>query len=416
MRKIIIKYFTQIKNFSALSILNFANYIISFITFPYIVRTIGVENFGLLSFASAFINYFGLFIDFGFSFSAPQIISINRKNKNDLNKNYSAVLLIRIILIAVSLLLISIILLSVNYFRADITVYYLTFIAVAFDLLFPYWFFQGIEQMTYISKITIIFKVFAAAAIFLLVKFEDDYLILLGINAITNLFIALCAIYVIKVKFGINFILPSIKDLKYYLFYSKDYFFSNIGISLYTNSNTFILGLFSSNTVVGYWAAADKIRYALITVYGTFSQTIFPYFAKTFKEDFKSAIKQLKNIIKYGGIFTFVVSLLLFLLAPNICSVILGNNYSNSVLLLRIISWLPFLIFLSNLFGIQLMFNIGLQKVFVKIIFVTAALHLIISFVLVPVYFAVGTAIALNVTEIFITLSTYFYLKRKIIL
>ncbi|MCH8170083.1 MAG: oligosaccharide flippase family protein [Bacteroidetes bacterium] len=103
---------TQIKNFSSLSILNFANYFFSLIIFPYIVRVIGIEKFGLINFAAAFVAYFGLLSDYGFSWSATQLISINRNEKTKIDKNYSAVLSIKIILIIISFMLLSIIVFS----------------------------------------------------------------------------------------------------------------------------------------------------------------------------------------------------------------------------------------------------------------------------------------------------------------
>ncbi|MCH7826365.1 MAG: flippase [Bacteroidetes bacterium] len=416
MKKFYTDYKTQIKNFSSLSVLNVANYFFSLITFPYVVRVIGVENFGLISFAAAFVAYFGFLTDYGFSWSATQLISINRNEKTKIDKNYSAILFIKIILIIISLILLSIIVFSFDFFNQYSELYFLSFLFVVGTSLFPNWFFQGIEKMGYISGITFIFRAISVAAIFIFINSPTDYLLLVAINGFTTLFIGIFALTFVQWKFKIRFAIPSAKEISYYLKYSWDYFISNIGISFYTNTNTFILGLFASNTVVGYWVAADKIRYALLMFFGTFQQTFFPYITKLINENYDVAIRKIKKILHWGGLISFFISLIVFLFSSQICLIVLGEGYSNSIPILRIISWLPFLIYLSNIFGLQLMLNLGFKKAFAKIILIAAFINVALSFIIVPVYYAIGTAVAVTVTEIFVTLATYLYIKRKNIL
>ncbi len=416
MKKLLTEYKTQIKNFSSLSVLNIANYVFSLITFPYVVRVIGVEKFGLINFAAAFVAYFGLLTDYGFSWSATQLVSLNRDEKNKLDKNYSAVISIKIILILISFLLLTIIIFSLDFFHQNYELYYLSFLFVIGTSLFPNWFFQGIEKMSYIANITIFFRAISVFGIFIFITSPEDYLLLVGINGATSLIVGLFALVFIQSKFKIKFTLPSKDEVIYYLKFSWEYFISNIGISLYTNTNTFILGLFASNTVVGYWAAADKIRYAVLMIYGTFHQSIFPYITKLIKENVDEAIRKVKKIIRVGGAISFTISLIIFLFSAPICKVVLGNAYINSIPILKIISWLPFIIYLSNIFGIQLMLNMGFKKSFAKIILFASIINITLSFIIVPIYFAIGTAIAVTITEIFVAMGTFSFLRKRNVL
>jgi PST family polysaccharide transporter len=89
-------------NFFSLSALQMATYLFPLITFPYIVRTIGVELFGVLSMAMALITFFQIFTDYGFGLSATKEISIHRDNPTRLSEIFSSVLTIQFILMLIS--------------------------------------------------------------------------------------------------------------------------------------------------------------------------------------------------------------------------------------------------------------------------------------------------------------------------
>ena len=53
-----------VKNTIANTLLKISQYIIGFLMFPFIIRHVGIEDYGLYLLVGAFVGYFGL-LDFG---------------------------------------------------------------------------------------------------------------------------------------------------------------------------------------------------------------------------------------------------------------------------------------------------------------------------------------------------------------
>lgn len=407
---------TLVSNITSLTVLQTFNYLIPLITLPYLVRVLGPSKFGLVNFAAAFIAYFITLTDYGFNLSATKDISTNRGNTERVNEIFSSVMIIKLCLITISIIILHFIISSFRLFAEHQYVYYLSFLIVLGYALFPIWFFQGIEEMKYISIITIAVRLISVIFIFSYVIEENDFLVLIGINGFTQLVIGLIGLCVVIIKYHVKFRIQSLEILKHHFYNGGYIFLSTVAINLYTTTNTVILGLFASNTIVGYFTAADKVRMALQSAFSTLSQAVYPHLSFLFKQSFNHGMKFIYRLIKFVGSLAIITSLIFFIFAEKIIMVLFGDQYLESVMILRIIAFLPFIIFLSNVYGIQVMLNLGFKKEFSMIIASAALINLILSLILVPVLFEVGTSISIILTEVFVTGSVFLFTKYKIIL
>lgn len=401
------------KNFSSLSILQIANYIFPLITFPYLVRVLGPDGFGLVAFATAFVSYFGVLTDYGFNLSATREISINRNNPVKLNQIFNSVISVKIILFFVASIIVLPIVFGFSKFSTNYEIYLISFVSVLGTTFFPIWFFQGVEKMGFITVINVVVKAIWVILIFLLINNPSDILLLVALNSFSSILIGIIGLISVNIYFNISYRFAEFIEIKYQFNEAWHYFISSVSISLYTISNVFILGLFANNTVVGYFSAADKIRQAVQNLTSISGRTIFPYLSSEFKKSKETAINFLTKYTKIGGTFTFFISLILLLFAEDLVRIILGTSYTESILLLRIISFLPFIIFLSNVAGIQTMLNLGFKREFANIIIIAGILNLILSFILVPKYFEIGTAVAVVTTELFVTIQMVSFLRKN---
>jgi PST family polysaccharide transporter len=405
-------YKTLLENFLSLSFLQVANYIFPLIILPYLVRVLGPEKFGLIAFAQAFIAYFQILTDYGFNLSATREISINRENKEKVSEIFSSVMIIKFFLLLLSLGLMSIIVFSFKKFRQDWLIYYLTFGMVLGQTLFPIWFFQGMERMRYITFLNVLAKLIFTIAIFIFVKRSSDYLYVPLLNSLGFILAGVLALWIVFKEFGVFFRIPSFKDLKYQLKEGWYIFISTVAISLYTISNTFILGLFTNNTIVGYYSAAEKIIRLVQGLLAPISQTIYPHISKLMNESKEIGVKFIRKVTLLIGSFSFILSLVIFIFADLIVRIILGSQFTESIIVLRIIAFLPFIIGLSNVFAVQGIMAYGNVKIIPKITFVGAISNVILAILLVKLLQAIGVAISLVLAEILVTIVSFYYFRR----
>ncbi|WP_270584488.1 flippase [Bacillus smithii] len=402
-----------IENVLSLATLQGLNYILPLLTIPYLVRVLGPDNYGLVAFAQSFIQFFVILADYGFNLSVTNQIAIYRENKEKIQTIFSTVMTIKLFFLIICFLILCLSVYLFPKFQGHRLVYVITFGTVIGNILFPVWFFQGIEKMKYITVLNVFAKTIFTVGIFMLVKNSDDILIVPLLNSVGTIFIGLISLGIIKKTFSLSYVMPCLSDIKYQLKEGWYVFISTVAISFYTVSNTFILGLFTNNTIVGYYASAEKIINAASGIVSPITQAIYPYISRLMAENRERTLMFIRKVLFIVGGGTLFISLCIFILAENIVDVALGDKYTHSVGILRIIAFLPFLIGLSNTFGIQTMLTLGYKKAFSNILMVASILNVLLAVIFVPMFKHIGTAIAVLTSEFFVTFTMFVYLRLK---
>lgn len=401
-----------ISNFISLFILQAVNYLLPLMTLPYLVRVLGVEYFGLLAFATVTISFLNILTDFGFDLTATRLISVNRNNPIILNEIFSSVLIIKTSLLIICFCCLIILIYSVEKFFQHNMLYIYTFGIVIGQAMFPVWLFQGLEKMKYITVLNILSKLIFTVLIFILVKDKSDYYLVAVCTSLGYISTGVLSLFIVRKYLNVRFKFQNVLTLKKYFLEASPIFFSRIAISIYTISIIFVLGLTSNNTIVGYYSAAEKIIGAFKGLIVPVLQSTYPYIAKKVSVSKSNGLVFIRKLSFYVGLFTLLMAAGIFLSAEYLIVFLVGVEYLNSTLILKIFSILPFLIGLSNIFGIQTMLNFNHQIGFRNILIQGSLLSLVLIFVLVPNYQAVGAAASAVIVEFFITSSMLIFLQK----
>ena len=138
-----------IENFSYLSLIQVFNLVLPLVIYPYLIGVLGKNLYGTIVFAQTIATYFSIFINFGFNIFAAKEIAINKDNIQKTNEIFSSILTIKSIfwIISILILIISLSLLQVE--TKEMMLYIFSSLICINEVLFPQWFFQGIEKMKY---------------------------------------------------------------------------------------------------------------------------------------------------------------------------------------------------------------------------------------------------------------------------
>jgi PST family polysaccharide transporter len=268
-------------NFVSIVLLQGTNFLLHFLSFPYLFRVLEVERYGLISFGYVFIQYFVMLSDFGFGLSATKYISQHQSDKAKVNTYLNSAMVGRFCLVCLSLLILLALIAFVPKFHLEAKFYLLYFGIVLGNFMFPIWFFQGMERMKFITIFNMVAKSLSLLPMFIFISQPSQYIYVPVCYSTGYLIAGFVSLYFIYSRFGMNWFIPAFKEIRFAFTDSANYFLSRISLSLFSSSNTFVMGLVCGNTITGYYAAAEKLYQAYGQLIDPFSKVLFPYMTRT---------------------------------------------------------------------------------------------------------------------------------------
>jgi PST family polysaccharide transporter len=418
-RVVIFEFFKKrlVVNFLSLANIQVVSYLIPFVTIPYLVRVLGPDRFGLVAFSQAFIQYFAVVTDYGFNISTTKKISVSRNDREGLSSIVSTVFGAKALLFLLSAIVFLAIVVLVPKFRDDALLYCINFGYVFGALFFPSWYFQGVERMQITAVLRIIERCAWAVLIFVFIRKEEDYLLVPAFQAICAFGGSLGAVMFLRKYFGVVLCVPDIKRVLTELKEGWHIFLTIMSTSLFSISNTMILGFFTNNATVGYYSAGEKIIKAALIFREPFLHTVYPHVCKLCVESTCAALQLIKRTARLAGAISAVFSVLLCIYAGDIVRLVLGNQYEQSIPMVRILSAMPLLTCLSLTYTHFFLLAFGYTRQWSRVVVSASLASVGGAFLFVGVLDLRGAGVAVNVimTELLI-LGAAYLLYKKIIL
>ncbi|HAS57547.1 MAG TPA: flippase [Algoriphagus sp.] len=401
----------SIQNFLFLGIIQSSNVLISIISMPLLIQSIGVDQFGLVNLALSVIVIMNVLVVYGFNLSAPREVAVSQQDKEALSHLVSNVFSGKIILAAIATILILVGAFGFNLFQEYQLILVFSSLLLFSEATLPLWFFQGMEKMKLVSIANIFSKLLFLMGIVLFIHRPEQSHWVNFMLGLFGLIINILLIFYINRVFGIKIIKPEWSEILKSYIQNFLLFLSSATSFISTNGGLIILSFFSVAETLGMYSLAERVVMVLRLFPALIIQAIFPNASKLYQADPVRFYKFLKNVylrVLLAGIF---ISAGTHFAAPWIIQVLSRSDLQESVMYLKILAAVPFLACL-NVGNVTLLLVADLKELLFKASWMMCVYMIIVSAILTYYFGGIGLCFGIISTEIIVFLICLVLLYR----
>ena len=400
------------KNFSFLSFLKLFNIGFKFILIGYLIRTLGTELYGLLTWADSIIQFFIMFVNFGFNIYAAKYIVDNKADKALINEIVSSIYIIKLFLFISSFLILFII----SFFdpiSENLGLLYLLLMIGLGEVFFPIWFFQGVEKLKTATIIVFLSRLLVVILTFLFVKSSDDLFLYVGFLILSNILMGALGLQTIKSKFNIKLHLVKIKRLYIYLKAATMFFMGRFFALAFNFGTIFLIGIYATMNDVTGFDTASKIVMLTVIPFEMLQQAVFPTISRTLDR------KLLLKLILFSLITGLFLMLMINIFSYQLLSLFGGKELFTYKTTLNWLSLLTPLISVTFILGSCGLVAFGYFKEYNKSLVISSILYILCVIILYLtneitfwnlIYLRIFSDLAL------VSIRSFYILKKKILI
>lgn len=373
------------------TILTLSAFLFPLITFPYVSRILLPAGTGRVSFATSVVSYFALFAQLGIPTYGIRACAKVRDDRTELTRVVHELFVINLVMSVFAYMLLLLALVCVPRLRMEKTLILVISVTVIFNAIGMEWLYRALEQYTFITVRSLVFKVIGLVFLFLLVHEPEDVVIYGGITCF-----AASASSVTNFLHMHNYI--DMKPVGGYCFRRHFkavlvFFAMSCATVIYTNLDTVMLGFMKTDEEVGYYHAAVKVKTILVSVVTSLGTVLLPrlsyYVEQGKQQEFERLAKKAMNFVV---LLAMPMMLYFILFAGEGIRFLSGSAFENAVLPMQII--MPTLLFIgmTNVMGIQVLVPAGKEKMVLVSEIAGAVTDLAANALLIPKLASAGAA------------------------
>lgn len=397
-------------NFIMNAILTVAGIIFPLITFPYISRVLLVEGSGKVAFATSVVTYFTMFASLGIPTYGVRACAIVRDNKEKLSKTVQELLIISGGTTLLTYIVFGISLFVIPEFAQERTLLLIVGLGIGLNTIGVQWLYNALEQYSYITTCSILFKVIGMILMFLLVKESSDYQIYGGVYVIAS-FGSYVLNFICLRKF-VTFQKTGTYQSKQHLKHIMVFFAMSAGASIYLNLDVVMLRFLQSNEAVGYYNAGIKVKTVLVTCVTSLGTVLLPrlsYYIET--ADKKAFQLMVGKAFRFVFVAASAVTVYFSIFARESILLLSGEAFLPAVGPMMILMPTVLLIGLSNVTGIQILTPNGREREVMYSIWGGAILDFVLNLIVIPKFSANGAALSTLLAEGMVLLLQCWFLR-----
>lgn len=401
-------------NFIMNIILTVSTIVFPLIIYPYISRILLPEGVGKIALALSIFSYFIIFSQLGIPVYGLRIVAQLRDDRKSLIKAVHELFIINMVTTFIAYIALFLTIFLVPQLKEEKLLYIIMCSSIFLNTIGMEWLFKGLEEYTYITVRSIIFKIIGLILVFLLIHSKSDYIIYGAIIIISG-YLAFILNFVYSFKW-INFKPLKNYNLKQHLKPIFVFFAMSCAITIYTNLDTVMLGFMKTNVDVGYYSVAIKIKNVLIGLITSLGTVLLPRCSYYIKQNL---FDEFKIVSSKAMSFIFVLSIPLMMyfifFAKYSILFLFGSAFYGSIVPMQVI--MPTLLFIgiTSLIGFQIMVPLGKENLMLYSVIVGAIVDIIMNFILIPKYSASGAALGTVIAELVVLIFQIVAMKEYVL-
>lgn len=400
------------KNFLMNAMLTMSSFLFPLITFPYVSRILLPAGTGTVSFATSVVAYFNMFAQLGIPTYGIRACAQVRDDREALTRTAHELLLLNLLMSAISYAVLAVCLITVPRLRAERTLIIVISLTIGLTAIGMEWLYKALEQYTYITLRSIVFKLVALIAMFLLVHREEDYILYGGITILASS--ASNILNFIHARRFISMRSVGGYDLRRHWKPVAVFFAMACATTVYTNLDTVMLGFMTTKVDVGYYNAAVKIKNILVSIVTALGAVLLPRASYYIEHGETERFREItRKSLRFVLLLASPLMLYFIFFAREGVRLLSGPAYDGAVLPMQLIMPTLLLIGLTNILGLQMLVPLGREKVVLQSEIAGAVTDVILNAILIPRMASAGAAIGTLAAELVVLLVQYFALRDQ---
>ena len=294
------------ENYFFMTFLASSALVVGLIIYPYAVRVLGKEAYGIYVFVFSNVQLFQLITTFGFDTPALKKIALFPDNREVKSRVVSEVLISKSLLFCLSLIVLTVVSRFIPFLQRHILLYYILFSLQLVEILFPTWYFQGIQKMKFVTYTNLIIRLSTIPLIFIFVRSPSDLLLYVVIVSLLPLVGGLFAFCYLLVKEKIKLRFISLRRLKSTFRNALPFFWTTAFGTVKKESLTFIVGAFFDMQSVAILDLANKLVLIPRIIATSINGALFPDIMTN------SSTDRVRRIMRYE---TYIALIIITLIA-----------------------------------------------------------------------------------------------------
>ena len=401
------------KNFIMNAILTMSSFIFPLITFPYVSKILLTVGTGKVQFVTSVISYFNMFAHLGIPSYGVRAIAKVREDKEEMTRVAQELLIISLVTSVIAYIALFIALLIVPRFQDEKALFFIISSQILLSTIGMEWMYKGLEQYSYITIRSIIFKIVAMIMMFMFIHKQSDYIIYGFITIVAS--VGSNILNLINAKKYISFKPVGNYNFKRHKNSILTFFAMACATTIYTHLDSVMLGFMIDDAEVGIYHAAVKIKTLLVSIVTSLGTVLLPrssyYIQHKQFDEFKKVSRKALNFVVIASL-SLTIYFILF--ADKGIFLLTTKEFAGSIVPMQII--MPTLVFigLTNIMGLQILVPLGREKVVLISEIVGAVVDLVINFLLIPTMKSSGAAIGTLAAEFAVLVVQYIAIRKDI--